>query len=172
LTEDLEAIRLGYRPDADIRVLLIGESPPPGRGFFYTGDSTLFRASVPVFAERCGFPSDPEAFLRRFAGEGFYLDDLSTLRGDHPGDRPDADDVKTSLRRLAGMIDEHRPVVVVGVLDRICSLVERVVALSSEPGTPVRCLPFPYWKSESAKREYQRGLRDVLEEFGCSRGPA
>jgi hypothetical protein len=39
----LRRIRERYKPDA-MRVLLLGESPPP-YGFFYRGDSTLFRES-------------------------------------------------------------------------------------------------------------------------------
>ncbi len=70
-TDDLVTIRERYRPSA-VRVLLIGESPPPGRGFFYTGESSLFKFTVPVLVQQCGFTAEPAGFLRRFAEAGFF----------------------------------------------------------------------------------------------------
>lgn len=52
---------------------MIGESPPPGRGFFYTGDSTLFHHTAEVMAAECRFPTDRDLFLRRFAARGSSL---------------------------------------------------------------------------------------------------
>ncbi len=94
---DLEVIRAQFLPADGIRVLLVGESPPPGRGFFYTGDSTLFRDTHRVFINRCSFAADEAAFLRQFAEAGFYLADLSGVRGDKPHLRPTALGVRSSL---------------------------------------------------------------------------
>jgi hypothetical protein len=78
---ELEAIRCSFRPDK-IRVLLLGESPPPRRGFFYTRDSSLYRFTAPVLQREWNFPTEPAAFLARFAESGFFLDDFSSRRGD------------------------------------------------------------------------------------------
>lgn len=164
---DLEAIRQAYLPPYGIRLLLLGESPPPGKGFFYTGDSTLFRATVPVFVEECGFPSGVTEFLPAFAGAGFFLEDFSLIQGAKPHLTPKHHEVIGTVKRLAKLVDENAPVAVVGVLREIEGLVQRVVAESGRPDTPVRCLRFPYYKSPSAQRAYQDGLRRVLADHGC-----
>jgi len=64
--------------------LLLGDSPPPGRGFFYTGDSSLYRFTAPVLQQESEFPREPQAFRSRFAHAGFVLDDFSSRRGDKP----------------------------------------------------------------------------------------
>jgi hypothetical protein len=74
---DLEATRARYAPKR-LRVLFLGESPPPIRGFFYTGDSTLFTHTSAVMVHRCSMPTAPERFLRAFQAAGFFLDDYSS----------------------------------------------------------------------------------------------
>src|SRR4051794_4067480 len=91
---ELEAIRERYRPRGAIRVLMLGESPPRGRGFFYLGESSLYRFTAPVLREECGFPDGVLAFLSRFAQAGFFLDDFSPRRGDKPAARPHDRDVQ------------------------------------------------------------------------------
>jgi hypothetical protein len=164
---DLEAVRRRYLPASGIRILLLGESPPPIRGFFYTGDSTLFEETVTVFAEECGFPSEASDFLDRFCDAGFFVEDFSQIRGDKPANRADAPDVQAAVRRLAGLIDDQGPVAVVGLLKRIRGLVGRTVAASAHPATPWRCLTFPYWKSENKRARYRDELRQVLRDYGC-----
>jgi hypothetical protein len=82
-------------------VLLLGESPPPGRGFFYSGDSSLYRFTFPVLSEECGFPTEPTAFLSRFAEARFFLDDFSSTRGDKTAARVGDRDV---ARRSSGSL--------------------------------------------------------------------
>jgi hypothetical protein len=167
--QSLERLRTGFRPTAGVRILMIGESPPPGRGFFYSGDSTLFRQTSDVMASMCGFPTDRDAFLDQFAEAGFFLEDVSPHRGDKPHTRPHADDVMDAIGRLADLVTEEEPQLVVGVLQEIRDIVHWIVARSERPTTPWRCLTFPYYRSTSAQDAYRRGLRDVLVEFGCER---
>lgn len=166
-SEDLEAVRAEYRPSR-IRVLMLGESPPPSRGFFYTCDSTLYRVSLPVFDDVCNFPRSCRQFLAAFMKAGFYLDDFSSFRGDHPNERPEAPEVRAAVDRLALLISDHHPVMVLGVLERISYLVAKTVEVSNHPDTPWRCLPFPYHKDAGKQARFTRGLREVLEEVGCS----
>jgi hypothetical protein len=168
--ERLERVRARFWPAGGVRILMIGESPPPGRGFFYTGDSTLFHHTAEVMAAECRFPTDRDLFLRRFAAQGFFLADLSPDRGDKPHKRPDDDDVLEATRRLAGLVTEEHPQFVVGVLREIRDLVRSVVEQSRYPDTPWRCLPFPYYRSTAAQESFRRGLQEVLVEFGCGEG--
>jgi hypothetical protein len=151
-------------------VLLIGESPPRGRGFFYTGDSALYRFTAPVLLEECSFPQGRERFLGRFSDAGFFLDDLSPTRGDKPAARASDPDVRAAVARLAATISADAPVVVVGVLLSLRALVREIVAASSRPHTPWECLHFPHPRNEEEQRRYKAGLRKIVREFGCDRG--
>jgi hypothetical protein len=163
--DELEAIRLRFRPDP-IRILLVGESPPPSRGFFYTGDSTLFTHTSSVMIEQCGMPAQSAEFLTAFQEAGFFLEDFSTKRGDKPARRPDANDTQAAVERVAEMIRHHMPVAVVAVLLSIRALVDRSVRASGAD-VAVRSLEFPHWRDEGTQNRYRRGLAEILREFGC-----
>jgi hypothetical protein len=167
---ELEQLRAEYRP-ARVRLLLLGESPPPGSGFFYLARSTIFTCTRRVLVEQCGFPNDASAFLNAFAAAGFFLDDFSPQRGDQPASRPGEPDVRASVARIAATIDSERPLVVVGVLQRIERLVGEAVEQSQRPETPWICLPFPNWRSDSTRKAYEAALRRVLEDFGLAATP-
>ncbi len=165
---ELERLRAGYRP-ASVRLLLLGESPPPGKGFFYLARSTIFTCTRRVLVEHCGFPSEADAFLDAFAAAGFFLDDLSPRRGDQPASRPEDAEVRASVARIATTISCERPLVVVGVLQRIERLVGEAVEQSERPDTPWICLPFPNWRSDSTRKAYESSLRRVIEDFRLAR---
>ena len=162
---DLEQKRMSFLPEGPLRVLMIGESPPPGRGFFYCGDSTLYRATKPILCDRLGFPDDRERFLASFRKSGWYLEDFSTIRGDKPHLRPRAPKVVSAIQRLSDFVGQRRPTVVVGVLLEIAPLVSAVIERSECPQTPWRCLRFPYWRSRPAMAAYQEGLRELIGEL-------
>lgn len=149
---------------------MLGESPPPGRGFFYTADSSLYRFTAPVLRQECGFPREPAAFLSSFGYAGFFLDDYSSRRGDKPAQRADDPDIRDAVIRIAKSISGDAPVYVVGVLLSLEELVAEAVESSTHPETPWRCLPFPHPKNEQGQRRYQEGLREVLGVAGW--GPA
>src|SRR3972149_4195099 len=81
----LEKLRLHYKP-ARIVLLLVGESPPPRRGFFYDADSPegqLSRNTRRVFEDVSGVEfADRRDFLNHFKREGCYLYDLFGPRGE------------------------------------------------------------------------------------------
>jgi hypothetical protein len=163
---ELERLRAKYRPaHGAMRLLLLGESPPPGRGFFYLARSTIFTCTRRVLVEQCGFPHESGAFLDAFAAAGCYLDDFSPVRGDQPASRPESADVRASVARIAGTIGAERPLVVVGVLQRIERLLGDAVEQSQRPATPWICLPFPNWRSDSTRKAYESALRRVIEDF-------
>jgi hypothetical protein len=165
---ELEQLRAEYRP-ASVRVLLLGESPPPGNGFFYLARSTIFTCTRRVLVEQSGFPHEADAFLDAFAAAGFFLDDFSPQRGDQPASRPADAVVRASVARIAATIGSERPLVVVGVLQRIERLLGEAVEQSQRPDTPWICLPFPNWRSDSTRKAYEAALRRVLEDFGLTR---
>lgn len=165
---DLEEIRSSYRPaSGELRVLFVGESPPRGRGFFYAADSTLFRCMVPVLVEECGFPEEPEAFLERFREGGFYIEDFSHVRGDKPAKNPDGPEARAGVERIAELIGDEEPEVVVGVLSgkAFQGLLEEAVAASSRPETSWRCLRFPYHRDPDAQDAFKYQLTRAIRDF-------
>jgi hypothetical protein len=166
--EDLEGVRQSYLPAGRLRVLLIGESPPPTRGFFYTGDSTLYRFMAPLFVAECHNPRDKALFLRTFAESGWYLEDISGIRGDKPHRRPQDADVREAISRLAALIKDKGPTAVVGVLLEIRPLIREIVERCTRPETPWRCVRFPHYKSEAAQAEFLTGMRSVVRDYGCN----
>jgi hypothetical protein len=163
---ELEQLRAAYRPEhGELKLLLLGESPPPGNGFFYLARSTIFTCTRRVLVEQCDLPQDANAFLDAFAAAGFFLDDFSPRRGDQPASRPEDADVRESVARIAEAIGRERPRVVVGVLQRIERLVGEAVEQSQRPETPWICLPFPNWRSDSTRKAYEAALRRVIEDF-------
>jgi hypothetical protein len=163
---ELQSLRNRYRPRAGgIRLLLLGESPPPGSGFFYKAQSTLFDSTRRVLAGEYGFPREPPAFLATFAEAGFLQEEFSAARGDKPASQVEDPSVQAAVVRIGRLISADRPIVVVGVLQRIEPLVALAVERSNQPGTPWRCLHFPQWRSERSRQAYQHGLREVIEDF-------
>jgi hypothetical protein len=169
---ELERLRAEYRPEpGEMKLLLLGESPPPGNGFFYLARSTIFTCTRRVLVEQCDFPHEADAFLHAFAAAGFFLDDFSAERGDQPASRPEDAEVRQSVARIAAMVGSERPLVVVGVLQRIERLLGEAVEQSQRPETPWICLPFPNWRSDSTRKAYEAALRRVIEDFGLAATP-
>jgi hypothetical protein len=136
-----------------LKVLLLDDAPPK-RGAFHSGDSGVFRCTVPVLVEERGFPSEREAFLRRFEDEGFHFDYFCPVPGASP-----------EVGRIASLIAAGQPRVVVGVLVRLEKLVREAVERSGVSGLPWECLHFPSHRSHTARVKFQDGLRGVIRDF-------
>jgi hypothetical protein len=78
----LEAIRESYRP-ASVSHLLVGESPPAGRTFFYLANSLLFQATYQAFVAQIGDVPRGEDFLRWFSTNGWFVTDLCRIPVNH-----------------------------------------------------------------------------------------
>ena len=173
MSSALERLRAEHRPaQGAMRALLLGESPPPGNGFFYLARSTIFTCTRRVLVEQWDFPQGANAFLDAFAAAGFFLDDFSSRRGDQPASRHEDADVRESVARIAEAIGSERPRVVVGVLQRIERLVGEAVEQSQRPETPWICLPFPNWRSDSTRKAYEAALRRVIEDYDLASNAA
>jgi hypothetical protein len=138
-----------------VRVLLLDDAPPR-RGSFHSGESGIFRNTLPVLVEECGFPAERDAFLRRFEEAGFGLEYFAPA----PGGAPD-------ITRIAALIGQHAPNVVVGVQIRLERLVKEAVKASSRPATPWECLHYPTHRSHTMRVRFQEGLRGVIRDFAA-----
>jgi hypothetical protein len=165
--KDLEALRRRYEPE-QIRVLWLGESPPRGgRRFFYLANSTWYRCAQPVFSAICGYPQQPGAFLDAFRDSGFYLADFFA----EPGAKPTSQSptlLAEAVSRVAAVIAEHRPQVVIALLIGLRDLVRSAVE-ESGLAPEVRVLRFPRFDDPRAQADFQQQLRMLLDEFDCFR---
>jgi len=153
----VEELRELFRPSRVV-VLLVGESPPAGGSFFYSpGGSRLGWATMEAFEEAFEVRfSSYSCFLEFFRSRGFYLVDLLDERGRRV-DEASEGELAAAVRRLAGLVGELRPRLVVAVLCRVCGCVEEAVRLAGS-GVPVVCLPFP----ARSRSRYVSGLAEVL----------
>lgn len=154
-----EQLRRRYRPK-EVRLLLIGESPPASGRFFYKGNSGLYRAVRDVFATVDPSVNDAN-FLEMFQARGCYLVDLCS----QPVDRMPA-----SLRRatcqeseasLAVTIARLHPRQIATLLRSIERSVLNAARLAGWSG-PLLHLPYPgRWKH--LKAAFAMGLLPVVE---------
>jgi hypothetical protein len=139
-----EQLRRRYQPP-QVRILLIGESPPASGRFFYQRDSGLYRAVRDAFQI---FDSSTEEadFLDVFQASGCYLIDLSKQPVDalRPADRRAA--CREGEAALARSIRRLKPGIVVTLLKSIRPNVERAAAAAKWSG-PVLEVSYPgRWK--------------------------
>ena len=135
-----EALRRHYRP-TKVKLLFVGESPPASGRFFYRADSGLYRAIRSTFIKI--FPHlETVNFLDAFQFLGCYLVDLCGS----PVDRLYAAERRQACldgeARLAKMIRQFQPDIVVTVVRSIVANVERAQEQADWNRTHVK-LPYP-----------------------------
>uniref|UniRef100_A0A7C4BAM2 Uncharacterized protein n=1 Tax=Thermofilum pendens TaxID=2269 RepID=A0A7C4BAM2_THEPE len=161
--EDLEVRR--NRP-GKVALLFVGESPPRKTFFYDTEGSVLGWATLETFekAFRTRFKSYPE-FLKFFRPKGCYLVDLFQERG-RKAAQVSEEEVERAVRRLAKVIAECEPLVVVAVLKSICGLVREAVKASGVNARVV-CVPFP--RGRVNRERYVEELARILEVYLAQR---
>jgi len=135
-----ERLRHEFLP-ARVRILFVGEAPPASGRFFYQQDSGLYRAVRDAFVH--ALPRvEEDNFLQHFQALGCYLVDLCGK----PVDR-----LNPALRRkaradgeprLAKMLQQFSPPVMITLVRAICPNVERSKATANWQGRHV-ALPYP-----------------------------
>jgi hypothetical protein len=137
--EEVEAVRLRYRPKR-IMTLFVGESPPEGGKFFYCGNTALKR-HMQKAVETAGLGKGDD-FLERFKAYGWYLDDLvltpiNNLSGAERGRQ-----CRDARSTLAARIAQYQPCAIVSLLRRIKVDVE-AAATTAGNNAPRFAVPFP-----------------------------
>jgi hypothetical protein len=135
-----ERLRKRYRPER-VRILFVGEAPPASGRFFYRANSGLYGAIRDTFL--AAFPSlGKDEFLQSFAALGCYLVDLCGK----PVDRMDKQSRErichAGEERLARMLRQLRPKLIVTVVRSIESNVRRAQTLAKWMGVQI-ALPYP-----------------------------
>jgi hypothetical protein len=159
----LEKLRLRYKP-ARIVLLLVGESPPPHKGFFYDADSPegqLSRSTRRVFEDVSGVRfTDRRDFLSHFKRKGCYLYDLFGPRGKTIL-KADRRDQEAAVEKLSNLLRREKPKIALSVLKRTSKLVAKAVERAQIP-VNYRTLPYP---TRNYVTQYRSGLAAILTSF-------
>ena len=158
-----ELIRQSYRP-SHIRLLLVGESPPASKKFFYV-KSAMTKHTAQAFKKAHGASfRDDEDFLHYFKRCGCYLDDLCHNPVDDLSKPKREERLKASIDGLAQRIREMNPSVLAIALKRIERYVQVAVHRS---GRQPRVFVLPF-----AGNGHQTKYVDQLREILCTYVPA
>lgn len=155
---DFEKIRQSYRPD-NIKLLMVGESPPASKGFFYVkSNMTLYTIRTFKTAYGMDFKEISE-FLSFFKSSECFLDDLchtpvnNLSRSDRRQSHID------NIEGLSKRIKQADPEIVVTFLKSIKEHVNDAILMSGcRP--EIYVLPFP---GQSHQVKYMDGLTDILK---------
>ena len=156
----LERLRLYCKPSR-ILLLLVGESPPPHKGFFYDADSPegqLSRNARRAFEDASGVEfADRRDFLSHFKRKGCYLYDLFKPRGKTIL-RADRTEREAAVEKLSNLLRQEKPKTTVSVLVRTSKLVAKAIERAQVP-VNYRTLPYP---TRNYVTQYRSGLAATL----------
>ncbi|WP_319409473.1 hypothetical protein [uncultured Desulfosarcina sp.] len=158
---DIESIRIGFRPEK-IVLLMVGESPPAAGDFFYVkSQMTKFTAKTFELAHGKKIPPDDQQnFLEYFKRCGCYLEDICCTPVD---DIPTEDRQRKLAEAVVGFSDRLarlRPLVVVVILKKIAAH-SRIAAAMANLDVPIYVLPFPGYGHQ---KKYINGLRKIIRK--------
>ncbi len=161
--QHLEELRLRYKPPT-ILLLLVGESPPPNKGFFYdttVPEGQLSRNTRKVFENMNKMKyASREEFLAQLKARHCYLTDLFKQRGQtiHKADKPER---QKAVRQLTNILQKEKPRVVISVLKRIQEPVEEAVR-RADVRVSHRSI---YYPTRQFIPRYRSGLHAILSEL-------
>jgi len=159
----LEKLRAAFKP-SKIILLLVGESPPPHKGFFYdptVPEGQLSRSTRKVFQNHFRIEyADRQEFLADFQAKGCYLYDLFKERGKTypPTTREERN---AAVQGLHIFLQEEQPKLLVSTLRRISRLVEEAVK-TSQLKVEYGSLPYP---TRQYIPEYSSRLGAILSDL-------
>lgn len=168
-TSTKDAERLKFVP-ADLRLLLIAESPPVNPfTFFYYGTGDLFESTREALY--CWLPiqhTEAKAFLRWAQDNGIFVEDLSH----EPLNRLEKPDRKEkwqqAVSRLAARLQvmKSRPRQVVVCMKQIERYVHQAMQMAGWDDISVESLPFPgRWSSN--RRRYEKRLGEIWAQIAA-----
>ncbi len=160
---DLEKLRVGFKPSR-IVLLLVGESPPPHKGFFYdptVPEGQLSRNTRKALQDHYRIEyADRQAFLTDFQAKGCYLTDLFKQRG-KTFPTTTKEERNAAVQDLHSFLQAENPKAVVSTLRRISRLVQEAVK-TSHLRVEYRTLPYP---TRQYITEYRSKLGIILSDL-------
>ncbi|WP_157440029.1 hypothetical protein [Terracidiphilus gabretensis] len=154
----LEELRQSFRPER-ITTLFVGESAPNSGRFFYSGDSSLFRAMKKAFGNH-------ESFLQDFQHRGFYLDDLVLTPVNKLQNSERSRLRKEAIPQFAKRLIDYRPTAIVIVMRGIQSVVRDAMRIASVMYEPF-CVPHPAFGNSI---RFHIAMTEIIESLPVTDG--
>ena len=154
----LEKLRKSFHPDC-VATLFIGESAPASGRFFYSSNSSLFRAMKRVFGDR-------ESFLEDFKRNGFYLDDLVLTPINKMERRERSSRRQKAVPELAKRLVEYKPKAVVVVMLAILPTVWKAIRMAGMPYEPF-CVPHPAFGNWT---RFSNAMKEIIDSLPVADG--
>jgi hypothetical protein len=154
----LEELRQSFRPER-ITTLFVGESAPNSGRFFYSGNSSLFRAMKKAFGNR-------ESFLEDFQHKGFYLDDLVLTPVNKLQTRERSRLRKEAVPQFATRLTEYKPSAIVIVMRGIQSVVRDAMRMAGVMYEPF-CVPHPAFGNSI---RFHIAMTEIIESLPVTDG--
>ena len=154
----LEKLRKSFYPGC-ITTLFVGESAPASGRFFYSSNSSLFRAMKRVFGNR-------ESFLEDFKKSGFYLDDLVLTPINKMERRERSSRRQKAVPELAKRLVEYKPKAVVVVMRAILPKVRQAMQIAGMPYEPF-CVPHPAFGNWP---RFSNAMKEIIDDLPVADG--
>jgi hypothetical protein len=154
----LEKLRKSFYPDC-ITTLFVGESAPASGRFFYSGNSSLFRAMKRAFGDR-------ESFLEDFKRSGFYLDDLVLMPVNKLESRERSRRRQEAVPELAKRLAEYKPKAVVVVMRAILPKVRQAMQIAGMSYEPF-CVPHPAFGNWT---RFSNAMKEIIDDLPVADG--
>jgi hypothetical protein len=154
----LEELRKSFHPDC-ITTLFVGESAPVSGRFFYSGNSSLFRAMKRAFGNR-------ETFVEDFKRKGFYLDDLVLTPINKLERRERSRRRQNAVPELAKRLVEYKPKAVVVVMRAILPKVRQAMQLAGMSYEPF-CVPHPAFGNWT---RFSNAMKEIIDDLPVADG--
>ena len=149
----LEELRKSFYPDC-ITTLFVGESAPASGRFFYSSNSSLFRAMKQVFGSQ-------ESFLEDFKRSGFYLDDLVLTPINKMESRERSRRRQEAVPELAKRLVEYKPKAVVVVMRAILPKVRQAMQIAGMSNEPF-CVPHPAFGNWT---RFSNAMTEIIDDL-------
>jgi hypothetical protein len=154
----LEELRKSFGPGL-ITTLFVGESAPDSGRFFYSSDSSLFRAMKRAFGNR-------ETFLEDFKKKGFYLDDLVLTPINKLERRERSRRRQEAVPELAKRLVEYKPKAVVVVMRAILPMVRQAMSKAGITYEPY-CVPHPAFGNWT---RFSNAMTEIIDDLPVADG--
>ena len=157
---------------ADVKLLLVGESPPRRGEYFYLNPTPVFTAVADALCPDLDPLLEHGMLVQKLADSGVFLVDLAKCAVNYQGDVLDKDERDACLlectEHFLRELDTLRPRTILPVLKRIrwilCSALQGTEWYGGALWQPE--LPFPNYPDR--RQEFVRGLKRVASSLGIT----
>ena len=126
---EIEKLRASYKP-TDVKILIVGESPPVGGTFFYDRSKmTIYTKKAFENAFNKSFVDEKE-FLDFFKSQNCYLDDICLTPVNNMEKQQREQMLQNSIADFSKRLKSYQPDVIIVALKKIAMYTQQAIELS------------------------------------------